>query len=216
MSHSSKQPDPTLQDNPAQQKAKQPAALFASPPASWALTPAFPGPLSCQEPALLSTYARMGSSISGKGGASTQARRSGLTFLNGPFGSVSISPGSFLHPGPRSRSGTSAPHSVGERERSGWVGGGWGERGPEEPSTKAFETLRSCRGLLRGDLVGVCCWLVCFIPHRARREERRSAASRKSTKILPQRPEASPPVQKYIPAVTDSWDPALGCRPPDQ
>lgn len=129
------QPDPTLQDNPAQHKAKRPAALSASLPASWALTPAPPGPLSCQEPSLLSTYARLGSSISGKGGASTQARRSSLTFLNGLFSSITISPGSRLHPGPRSRSGTLASYTVGERERGGWVGGWAGGR------AGAWETL---------------------------------------------------------------------------
>lgn len=121
-SHFSKQPDPNLQDTPAQHKAKQTAALSASLPTSWALTPASSGSLSCQEPFLHSTYAGMGSSTSEKGGASIQARKSNLTLLSWLFGflSPSWSPKEkhfgLLHRG---------------RKEAWWGGKGvdWGERG---------------------------------------------------------------------------------------
>lgn len=142
---------------------------------------------------MLSTYARLGSSISGKGGASAQARRSNLTFLNGLFGSISISPDSLLHPCPRSRSGISASYTVGEKERGGWVGWGGGREGAWETLHKGLpnDFAPVMQGALGGDRVGVCCWLVCLIHHRAGGEEKHSAASRKSMKILPQHPEVS-------------------------
>lgn len=197
--------DPTLQDTPVQHKAKQTAAVSASLPTSWALTPASPGPLSCQEPSLLSTYARMGSSISGKGGASIQARKSNLTFLSGLFGS--LSPGSLLHPGRSRRSGTSASYTVGERERGGevkgWVGGRAG----------AWETLHKglsndlapvMQAASREDRVGVWCWLVCLIHHRARgRGETFSRFQEEHENLTPASRSLSP-VQKYIPTETDS------------
>lgn len=116
------QPDPALQYNTALHKAKHPAALSASLLSSWALTPASPGALSCQEPSLLPTYARAESSIPGKGGAGTRARRNNLTFLNRLSGSVSISSGGRLPPGPRRRSGTSGSNIVREREWGGRAG----------------------------------------------------------------------------------------------
>lgn len=131
------QPDPALQYNTALRKAKQPAALSASLLSSWALTPASPGALSCQKPSLLPTCAREESSIPEEGGAGTQARRNSLTFLNRLSGSISISSGSRLPPGPRRRSGTSASYIAGETEWGGWVGGWAGGLG----RAGAWETL---------------------------------------------------------------------------
>lgn len=117
------QPDPALQYNTALHKAKQAAALSASLLSSWALTPASPGALSCQEPSSLPTYAREESSIPGEGGAGTQARRNSLTFLNRLYGSISISSISF----PRVPAGEAAlrPHTPWEKRGGvgGWAGG---------------------------------------------------------------------------------------------
>lgn len=163
------QPDSTLQDNSTQNKAEQTEALSASLPASWALTPASPGPHSCQEPSLLSTYSRMGSNISRKGGASSQARRNNLTFLNRLFDFISTGSSNLLHPGPHSRSDTSASYTVGERERGGWAGVG-GRSGAWEILHNGLPSEFSpvMQEALQGDREGVWFWLVCLIHHRAR------------------------------------------------
>lgn len=199
------QPDPAPQYNTALHKAKQPAALSASLLSSWALTPASPGALSCQETSLLPTYVRKESSIPGEGGAGTQARRNSLTFLHWLFGSISISSGSRLPPGPRRRSGTSASYPVGETEWGGWVG--WrGEQGPGKLSTKAsrMTLLQSCRGLFaRGP--GGCLLLACLLrsPPSRDRGETLSRLQEEHENLTPASRSLSP-VQKYIPTETDS------------
>lgn len=201
------QPDPALQYNTALRKAKQPAALSASLLSSWALTPASPGALSCQKPSLLPTCAREESSIPEEGGAGTQARRNSLTFLNRLSGSISISSGSRLPPGPRRRSGTSASYIAGETEWGGWVGGlgGWGEQGPGKLSTKAsrMTLLQSCRGLsARGP--GGCLLLACLFssPPSREREETLSRFQEEHENLTPASRSLSL-VQKYIPMETD-------------
>lgn len=153
---------------------------------------------------MLPTYARAESSIPGKGGAGTQARRNSLTFLNRLFGSISISSGGRLPPGPRRRSGTSASHTVGEREWGGWVG--WGrEQGPGKLSTKAsrMTLLQSCRGLFaRGP--GGCLLLACLLssPPSRGRGETLSRFQEEHENLTPASRSLSP-VQKYIPTETD-------------
>lgn len=196
-------PDPALQYNTALHKAKQPATLSASLLSSWALTPASPGALSCQETSLLPTYAREESSIPGEGGAGTQARRSSLTFST--FGSISISSGSPLPPGPRRTSGPSASYTVGEAEWGGWVGWG-GEQGPGKLSTKAsrMTSLQSCRGLFaRGP--GGCLLLACLLssPPSRERGETLSRLQEEHENLTPASRSLSP-AQKYIPTETDS------------
>lgn len=85
----------------------------------------------------------------------------------------------------------------------GWAGSG-GRAGPGNLSTKAsrMTSLQSCRGFLRGDRVGVCCWLVCLVHHRAEREETLSRFQEEHENLTPASRSLSP-VQKYIPMETD-------------
>lgn len=210
------QPDPALQYNAALRKAKQAAALSASLLSSWALTPASPGALSCQEPSLLPTYAREESSIPEGGGAGTQAGRNSLTFLHRLLGSISISSGSRLPPGPRRRSGTSASNIVGETEWGGWVGWERGECRAWEPLHKGLpnDFAPVMQGLLaRGP--GGCLLLACLLSSPPSRE-------RRNIEPLPGRARKSyPSIQKSLACAKiyphgDWQDPALGCRSPVQ
>lgn len=192
------QPDPTLQGEPAQHKAQSQASsssicksariLGAHPSLSW--------PTCLPRGFFASHLCWAGKQHRWE--RLSQARRSSLTFLSGLLVPNSITPDSLLLslPGPRGSSGPTA-HTAWER---GSRVGGWARGGPG-----AWETLHkglpkdfapAMHGALR---VGVCCWLLCLIHHRARGEDKHSAASRKSTQILPQHPDVSRPCKNISP-----------------